>query len=457
MTVVVLFAVFALSPEVTAGRYVLFTLPAEIWNPFAALRAPGRFGWPAHYVLVFFAVALVVRRLSPRTALLCTCAALALQILDLGPFQLEQRAFRRRPESYRADPRFLSSSFWHVVLPRYRHLVFWPANSCVPSGFAPTDRYEPFVYLAGRYGLRPIQVGRLASMARRPLAIAKRCGRTSNRARSRKMPWYVVHPDHTRSLFDTAVTPIACLQIEGYNTCVTKRSMRQWRDTYLEAERQRGPDSVDTALQSPAFAKAEPEDTQPPLPSDDDLASVQQSLELVYRDHLHRASTETSVSDRVAAAAFRTYLALRLRGCSQRGAVNRTLLALEGLGIPDCPGDAVRGVLPPANETMAFRLALERDRTEAGAANSPTHVDAEGEAVWTQEYVRHRLGGWHARRCDVCRDHRCHSRGATHALSLSPVVVRLIHVARTFTSTTDTPRTCSLGRRNGSPTPAQAS
>lgn len=47
---------------------------------------------------------------------------------------------------------------------------------------------------------------------------------------------------------------------------------------------------------------------------------------------------------------------------------------------------------PPRNEPFAFREDLERKyRDGLGRSLSPTHVDLEGDIVWTQEYLRYRV------------------------------------------------------------------
>ena len=49
---------------------------------------------------------------------------------------------------------------------------------------------------------------------------------------------------------------------------------------------------------------------------------------------------------------------------------------------------------PPRDESFAFRSELEQIyRTELGRTATATYVDAEGELVWTQEYLRYRVNG----------------------------------------------------------------
>ena len=49
---------------------------------------------------------------------------------------------------------------------------------------------------------------------------------------------------------------------------------------------------------------------------------------------------------------------------------------------------------PPRNDSFDFRNQLEtKYRTGLGRAAAATFVDAEGEVVWTQEYMRYRTNG----------------------------------------------------------------
>lgn len=61
---------------------------------------------------------------------------------------------------------------------------------------------------------------------------------------------------------------------------------------------------------------------------------------------------------------------------------------------------------PPRNETFDFRSRLLEDtyRLRLGRPPVTTHVDIEGDVVWTQEYLRHRLNGLtHALAIDAVR------------------------------------------------------
>lgn len=63
-----------------------------------------------------------------------------------------------------------------------------------------------------------------------------------------------------------------------------------------------------------------------------------------------------------------------------------------GAGAADAPAAAGVVAFPPRNEPYQFRQELEaRYRDVLARQPSATHVDLEGDIVWTQEYVRYRV------------------------------------------------------------------
>jgi hypothetical protein len=110
-----------------------------------------------------------------------------------------------------------------------------------------------------------------------------------------------------------------------------------------------------------------------------------------------------SVEERTAAIV--RYLGYRLDGCRHEEAAAKTLREQRGereLRICRNLADRLRP-LPPTNETFDFRRQLES--LYASRPSPPpisSYVDAEGEAVWLQEYMRQRLSGReHAESTDV--------------------------------------------------------
>jgi hypothetical protein len=398
-SVTLLFWIFALSHQVTAGSRTLFELPEQLWTPAAAFRATGRFGWPGHYVLVVLAVAVAIRRLRPTTALACLGGALALQVVDLLPLQLDQRAYRRRPASYIASVPVLAGSYWHEIVPLYKHLVIWPSNVCALPGLAATDRYEPFVYLAGRYRLT-INDGWSARYD--AAARARSCQQVASELEKGAVnddTVYVLRPDVRTALFEMAREPLLCFDLRGFESCVTLRSRRRWSSAHPELEMRRIPEQAAEAGAQRSAKQADRTDVAASsiAATVDELIRLQDQLDRVYRDVLKRSTAVSRVSNRETALALHQYLSYRLMGCAHRGAANRVRLSSEGLEAPDCPAGAVPGALPPRNETVDFRHELEQARMAAVAPELTTYVDFEGEAVWTQEYLSHRMRGCSAK------------------------------------------------------------
>jgi hypothetical protein len=91
------------------------------------------------------------------------------------------------------------------------------------------------------------------------------------------------------------------------------------------------------------------------------------------------------------------YLRYRLNACSHAQAVERVRIQIAGGGVPGVcgtPASASAIAFPPRDQTYGFRLQLEDFyRVDLGRAAVRTSVDAEGDVVWIQEYLRYRLNG----------------------------------------------------------------
>ena len=91
------------------------------------------------------------------------------------------------------------------------------------------------------------------------------------------------------------------------------------------------------------------------------------------------------------------YLRYRLNVCSHEQAIERVRIQIAGGGVPGvCGTPASRSVIefPPRDQTYGFRLQLEDFyRVDLARAAVRTSVDAEGDVVWIQEYLRYRLNG----------------------------------------------------------------
>lgn len=117
-------------------------------------------------------------------------------------------------------------------------------------------------------------------------------------------------------------------------------------------------------------------------------------LEAKYRDGLQRPASPTHVDLEGDIVWTQEYLRYRVNRCTHTEAVQRVMFQIDGGGaLPAC-GDEPTGQVqfPPRNEPFDFRLQLEakyRDGLKRPATSS--HVDIEGDIVWTQEYIRYRV------------------------------------------------------------------
>jgi len=120
-------------------------------------------------------------------------------------------------------------------------------------------------------------------------------------------------------------------------------------------------------------------------------------LESKYAYTLGRASG-LSYSDVEGSVVWvQEYLRYRLNTCSHEQAVERVRIQIAGGGVPGVCGTLASASViefPPRDETYGFRLQLEEFyRVDLARAAVRTSVDAEGDVVWIQEYLRYRLNG----------------------------------------------------------------
>jgi hypothetical protein len=132
------------------------------------------------------------------------------------------------------------------------------------------------------------------------------------------------------------------------------------------------------------------------FPPRDGTLQFRQQLEAAYRDALGRSPSASFVDIEGTIVWTQEYLRYRVNGCGHQDAITRVAAQIQGRGIQpicvDFTGTTVS--FPPRNEPFAFRQELERIyRDELRRTAVQTFVDAEGDIVWTQEYLRYRLNG----------------------------------------------------------------
>jgi hypothetical protein len=218
-------AVYALSPRVTFGSWVLFdaTTPA-IARWFGTFRATGRFFWPAAYSLVVIAIGLAASRMSMRAATALLLGVAVLQWIDLSN---HYRELRRgvQSEEFNDWPERLKAPEWHALLPHYDRVMLVPPEQCAAHA-AP---FQPIAVLAATYGLS-INTGHVARRDRQ--AIARDCAQLNADVNSGAVAddaVYLVHHDLLERFRSNAREPVVCRELDGTPVCVTARSLERWK------------------------------------------------------------------------------------------------------------------------------------------------------------------------------------------------------------------------------------
>jgi hypothetical protein len=133
------------------------------------------------------------------------------------------------------------------------------------------------------------------------------------------------------------------------------------------------------------------------FPPRDQVLAFFLSLEAEYRDTLMREQNNPGRVDAEGSAVwFPEWLRYVLNDCSPEDAASRVFLQIRGLGIQPVCGVVPPGVIafPPRNLSVDFLVALDNFyRDELGRGVELSYIDAEGKAVWLQEYLRYRVNG----------------------------------------------------------------
>ena len=128
------------------------------------------------------------------------------------------------------------------------------------------------------------------------------------------------------------------------------------------------------------------------MPSQHDAYAFRTTLDATYRDRLGRPPAESFVPAADAVRYTLRYLRYRVYRCDHEQATAHVFTQLEGRGVPDVCGRIDSIAFPPRDQVVDFRRRLEaKFRDERKARPQATHVDLEGDAIWTQEYLRYRL------------------------------------------------------------------
>jgi len=129
------------------------------------------------------------------------------------------------------------------------------------------------------------------------------------------------------------------------------------------------------------------------FPPRDQSLTFRQNLEAYYRDVFRRVSQPSFVDIEGTVVWTQEYLRYRVNGCGHDEALTRVMAQIDG-STNTAACSSASTPFPPRNEPLAFRQVLEtkyRDGLRRPAG--PTFVDAEGDVIWTQEYLRYRTTG----------------------------------------------------------------
>jgi len=117
------------------------------------------------------------------------------------------------------------------------------------------------------------------------------------------------------------------------------------------------------------------------------------NLEQLYRTQLARGVFPTNVNPEGSVIWVSEYLRYRVSGCSAADSFSRILTQIRGGGVPPPCSDNEQP-FPDRSDALSFRRQLETVyRNELRAPLSDTHVDDEGDVIWTMEYLRYVLSG----------------------------------------------------------------
>ena len=155
---------------------------------------------------------------------------------------------------------------------------------------------------------------------------------------------------------------------------------------------------LNTALLSaPPHLPAFPEVSRPSdvtFPPRNEPLMFRLLLENLYRDSLRRTAVPTFVDQEGTVVWTQEYLRYRVNLCSHAAAVAAVMTQIDGGASPPACGSTSTATFPPRNEPLDFMIQLEaKYRDGLRRTATPSFVDVEGNIVWTQEYLRYRVGG----------------------------------------------------------------
>ena len=144
-----LFALFSITHSISLGPWtVTVPVPDSLINIAATLRSSGRFFWPCYYLILFFLVAKLSRRLSTKTMSMILGIALVVQIIDTSAGWLPLRHTFARSNQTPVISR-LADPFWRCAAQQYQMVRVLPFKQSQAQA-----HWHDLAYFAAQYYLK---------------------------------------------------------------------------------------------------------------------------------------------------------------------------------------------------------------------------------------------------------------------------------------------------------------
>lgn len=140
-----LLTLYAISNRIYLGKWPLLEigLPHLLQGVFGVFRVSGRFFWPVGYCILFFVLALLLRKQS--------LSILGLVVLAFALQWFDTRSLRDSARAQSHQPAAIDLAAWQAALDDVQQIDLYPPYGC---GTAATDGYAHYQYIAARSGLR---------------------------------------------------------------------------------------------------------------------------------------------------------------------------------------------------------------------------------------------------------------------------------------------------------------
>ncbi len=210
--------VLAASDRITFGTHTLFVVhwPARVDRILEGLRASGRLFWPAYYLIVLAAVSLVYRIAKPNHRVVVLAAALAVQLADLAPLQVQMRGVCEA----RYD-NLLGSPAWNGLGRQYDNLIMIPAYQCDPTQAA--GGIFNYVYFGKVAAVEQMRTNNYYAARYTHTELQAHCVdllRTQLQGELDPRSVYVVN-DQVREVWEVhGLRSVRCQEADGNNLCV---------------------------------------------------------------------------------------------------------------------------------------------------------------------------------------------------------------------------------------------